>query len=110
MSAPHNHEPGAEPRGPTWDLRLYVTAGAPKCVAAIDNLQRACERYLEGRYRLEIVDLLANPRRAADDQVVAVPTLVRRLPEPPGRVVGDLSDTPRLLAGLQIALRPGEAT
>jgi len=92
----------------TWELRLYVTGRSPKSVRAIDNLRRACEEYLAGRYRIEIVDLLENPRLAADDQVLAVPTVVRRLPAPIRKLVGDLSDTDRLLVGLE--LRPSGST
>jgi circadian clock protein KaiB len=88
----------------TWDLRLYVTGRSPKCLRAIDNLRRTCEEHLAGRYRIEVVDLLENPRLAADDQILAVPTVVRRLPAPIRKIVGDLSDTERLLIGLQ--LRP----
>src|SRR3984893_1683261 len=87
-----------------WDLRLYVTGQSPKCLRAIENLQRACEEHLAGRYQIEVVDLLENPRLAAEDQILAVPTVVRRLPQPIRKLVGDLSDTERLLIGLQ--LRP----
>jgi circadian clock protein KaiB len=87
-----------------WDLRLYVTGQSPKCLRAIENLRRACEEHLAGRYRIEIVDLLENPRLAAEDQILAVPTVVRKLPAPIRKLVGDLSDTDRLLVGLQ--LRP----
>ena len=66
--------------GETWDLRLYVTGRSPKCLRAIENLRRACEEHLAGRYQIEVVDLLENPRLAADDQILAVPTVVRRLP------------------------------
>src|SRR5580658_6474805 len=85
-----------------WDLRLYVTGRSPKCLRAIENLRRVCEEHLAGRYRIEIVDLLENPRLAAEDQILAVPTVVRRLPSPTRKIVGDLSDNGRLLAGLQI--------
>jgi circadian clock protein KaiB len=91
-----------------WDLRLYVTGRSPKCLLAIENLQRACEEHLPGHYRIEIVDLLENPRLAAEDQILAVPTVVRRLPPPIRKLVGDLSDTERLLVGLQ--LRPPRST
>ena len=107
MTQPHT-EPVA--RTEIWELRLYVTDRSPKCVLAIENLQRTCEQYLERRYHIEVVDLLENPRRAADDQIVAVPTLVRKLPEPVRKVVGDLSDTDRLLVGLQLRLPTGEGT
>ena len=85
-----------------WELRLYVADRSPKCQLAIENLERACEEYLAGRYQIEVVDLQEHPRKAADDQILAVPTLVRKLPEPVRKVVGDLSDTDRLLAGLQL--------
>jgi circadian clock protein KaiB len=87
-----------------WDLRLYVTGQSPKCLRAIENLQRACEEHLADRYQIQVVDLLENPRLAAEDQILAVPTVVRRLPPPIRKLVGDLSDTERLLVGLQ--LRP----
>ena len=90
-----------------WDLRLYVTGQSPKSMRAIENLRRVCEEHLAGRYRIEIVDLLENPRRAADDQILAVPTVVRKLPVPIRKIVGDLSDTDRLLVGLQVP-RPSQ--
>jgi circadian clock protein KaiB len=93
-----------------WDLRLYVTGRSPKCLRAIENLRRVCEEYLAGRYRIELVDLLENPRLAADDQILAVPTVVRRLPPPIRKLVGDLSDTERLLVGLQLRPPGGTAT
>jgi circadian clock protein KaiB len=88
--------------GQQWDLCLYVTGRSPKCLRAIENLQRACEEHLAGRYQIEIVDLLENPRRAADDQILAVPTVVRRLPAPIRKLVGDLADSDGLLVGLQL--------
>ena len=91
-----------------WDLCLYVTDRSPKCLRAIDNLRRACEEHLAGRYHIEVVDLLENPRLAADDQILAVPTVVRRFPAPIRKLVGDLSDNDRLLVGLQ--LRPPGST
>ncbi|MGD0808425.1 MAG: circadian clock KaiB family protein [Acidimicrobiales bacterium] len=87
-----------------WELRLYVTGRSPKCLRAVDNLRSVCEEYLAGQYNIEVVDLLENPRLAAEDQILAVPTLVRRLPAPIRKIVGDLSDVDRLLVGLQ--LRP----
>jgi len=87
-----------------WDLCLYVTDRSPKCLRAIENLQRACEEHLAGHYQIEVVDLLENPRLAAEDQILAVPTVVRRFPAPIRKLVGDLSDNDRLLVGLQ--LRP----
>ena len=94
--------------GDQWNLCLYVTDRSPKCLRAIDNLRRACEEHLAGHYTIEIVDLLKNPRRAADDQILAVPTVVRKLPQPIRKIVGDLSDTERVLVGLQ--LRPPRST
>jgi KaiC/GvpD/RAD55 family RecA-like ATPase len=111
MSLPHAADDGtggAADAHETWDLRLYVTGRSPKCLRAVDNLRRACEEYLAGRYRIEVVDLLENPRLAADDQILAVPTVVRKVPKPMRRLVGDLSDTERLLVGLQ--LRPPRST
>ena len=91
-----------------WDLCLYVTDRSPKCLRAVENLRRACEQYLAGRYHIEVVDLLENPRLAAEDQILAVPTVVRRFPSPIRKLVGDLSDNDRLLVGLQ--LRPPGST
>ena len=78
---------------------------SPKSLAALDNLKRVCEQHLAGRYSIEVIDLLKNPRLAKDDQIVAIPTLVRKLPEPLRRIVGDLSDTERTLVGLQLDRR-----
>ena len=105
MSWPHGAGSGAdEPAdsSETWELRLYVTGSSPKCLRAVENLRLVCEQYLRGRYHIEVVDLLENPRLAAYEQILAVPTLVRQLPLPIRKVVGDLSDTDRLLAGLQL--------
>ena len=87
-----------------WELRLYTAGQTPKSLAAIKNLKKVCEEHLAGRYEIEIVDLLKNPRLAKDDQIVAIPTLVRKLPDPVRKIIGDLSDTERALVGLQ--LRP----
>ena len=86
----------------TWALRLYVAGQTPKSVAALSNLKRICENHLVGRYRLEIVDLLRNPKLAAGDQILAVPTLVRKLPSPIKRIIGDLSNDERVLVGLDV--------
>ena len=83
-------------------LRLYVAGQTPKSVAALSNLRRICEHHLKGRYQLEIVDLLQNPRLAAGDQIFAVPTLVRKLPVPIKKIIGDLSDEGRVLVGLDV--------
>jgi len=87
-----------------WELRLYTAGQSPKSLAALANLRRVCDEHLAGRYSIEVIDLLKNPRLAKDDQIVAIPTLVRKLPEPLRKLVGDLSDTERTLVGLQ--LRP----
>jgi circadian clock protein KaiB len=92
-------------RNEKWALRLYTAGQSPKSLAALANLKRVCEEHLAGRYSIEVVDLLKNPHLAKDDQIVAIPTLVRRLPEPLRRIVGDLSDTDRTLVGLQLKQR-----
>ena len=99
----------AESSEGTWELRLYVTDRSPKCVRALANLQRACTHWLPGRHHIEVVDLLENPRRAVEDQIVAVPTLVKAYPPPVHKIVGDLSDTDsqHLLFGMY--LRPGDS-
>lgn len=89
-----------------WTLRLYVAGQTPKSVAAFANLKRICEEHLKGQYRIEVVDLLENPTLAQGDQILAVPTLVRQLPPPVKRIIGDLSNTERVLVGLDI--RPSE--
>lgn len=85
-----------------WTLRLYVAGQTPKSVAAFDNLKRICEEHLKGHYSIEVVDLLKNPRLAKDDQILALPTVVRRLPPPLRRIIGDLSNTERVLVGLDL--------
>jgi circadian clock protein KaiB len=94
--------------GSRWDLRLYVAGKSPKSVAAFSNLKQICEEHLPGRYRIEVVDLLKSPQLAAGDQIVAIPTLVRKLPEPLRKIVGDLSNTERTLVGLQLRPAGGE--
>lgn len=85
-----------------WDLRLYVAGQTPKSIAAFSNLKRVCEEHLAGKYRLEVIDLLKSPQLAQGDQIIAIPTLVRKLPEPVRKIIGDLSNTERMLVGLQI--------
>ena len=87
-----------------FDLRLYVAGQSPQSILAIENLRRVCDEHLPGRYRIEVVDLLENPELARGEGIIAVPTLVRRLPLPIRTIIGDLSDTDRVLVGLQ--LRP----
>lgn len=85
-----------------FELRLYVAGQTVKSQAAFANLQRICEAHLAGQYRIEIIDLVKNPQLAAGDQILAVPTLVRRLPEPIKKIIGDLSNEQRVLVGLDI--------
>jgi circadian clock protein KaiB len=91
--------------GPTYQLRLYIAGHTPKSLLALTNLKRICETHLSGRYEIEIIDLLQNPQLASGDQILAVPTLVRRLPEPITKIIGDLSNTERVLVGLDLRLR-----
>lgn len=87
-----------------WRLKLYVAGQTPKSVAALTNLKKICETHLAGRFHLEVIDLLKNPQLAAGDQILAIPTLVRQLPEPLKKIIGDLSQEQRVLVGLD--LRP----
>ncbi len=87
-----------------WQLRLYVAGQTPKSIAAFANLKRFCNSHLAGKYEIEVVDLLQNPKLAAGDQILAIPTLVRKLPEPIKKIIGDLSNEARVLVGLD--LRP----
>ena len=86
----------------TWRLRLYVAGQTPKSIAAIANLKRLCEGHLAGRYRIEVVDLLSRPNLARRDDIVVVPTLVRKLPPPIRKIIGDLSNVERVLVGLDV--------
>ncbi len=96
----------AEKKGPgksdVWELRLYVAGQSPRSVAAFANLKKICEEHLQDRYNIEVVDLVKHPQLAAGDQIVAIPTLVRKLPQPLRKIVGDLRDTERALVGLQV--------
>jgi circadian clock protein KaiB len=92
------------PNADVWELRLYVAGQTPRSVAAFANLKKICETHLQGRYNIEVVDLVKHPQLAAGDQILAIPTLVRKLPQPLRKIVGDLRDTERALVGLQ--LRP----
>ena len=89
---------------PIWELRLYVAGQTAKSLQAFANLKRICEEHLGGRYQIEVVDLMKNPELAKGDQIFALPTLVRKLPEPVRKIIGDLSNTERVLVGLD--LRP----
>jgi circadian clock protein KaiB len=85
-----------------WNLRLYVAGQTPKSITAFANLKKICEEHLAGKYRIEVIDLLENPKLAKGDQIIAIPTLVRRLPEPIKKIIGDLANTERVLVGLDI--------
>ena len=89
-----------------WQLRLYVAGQTPKSLTAFGNLQRICENHLKGRYGIEVIDLLEQPQLSKGDQILAIPTLVRKLPQPVRKIIGDLSDTERVLVGLD--LRPAD--
>lgn len=91
-----------------WQLRLYVAGQTAKSALALENLKRLCETHLAGRYQIEVIDLLVTPKLAAGDQILAVPTLVRKFPEPMRKIIGDLSDEERVLVGLNVQpLRQG---
>jgi circadian clock protein KaiB len=95
---------GSEPE--TWHLRLYVAGESPNSLTAFANLKQLCDEHLEHPYEIEIVDLLQNPRLARGDEILAIPTLVRRLPAPMRKIIGDLSNTDQVLVGLQLLPRP----
>jgi circadian clock protein KaiB len=97
----------ATPPVPTWELKLYVAGQTPKSLQAFSNLKRICENHLSGEYRIEVIDLMKNPQLAKGDQILALPTLVRKLPEPVRKIIGDLSNTERVLVGLD--LRPRQS-
>lgn len=109
MSAEKETTPGspaaqaAEPE--VWDLRLYVAGQTPRSVAALANLKKFCDENLPGQYRIEVIDLVQNPRLAQSDQILAIPTLVRRLPPPIRKIIGDLSNSERVLVGLDLQPR-----
>jgi len=88
-----------------WELRLYVAGQTPNSLKAFANLKKICEEHLKGKYTIEVIDLLKNPQLAKGDQILAVPTLVRKLPPPLKRIIGDLSNTERVLIGLDIVPR-----
>ena len=85
-----------------WELRLYVAGKTPKSVTAFNNLKKYCEEHLQGQYRIEVIDLLEQPQLAEGDQILAIPTLVRKVPEPIRKIIGDLSNEEKVLVGLNI--------
>jgi circadian clock protein KaiB len=92
-------------KAPLFDLRLYVAGQTPKSLTAIVNLKKICEEHLKGQYRIEVIDLQKNPQLAAGDQILAIPTLVRKLPEPIKKIIGDLSSEEKVLVGLDVRTR-----
>jgi circadian clock protein KaiB len=98
LAIPEGHE--------IWHLRLYVAGQSPKSLTAIANLKKLCEQYLAGRYQIETIDLVENPTLARDDDILAIPTLVRRLPPPLRKIIGDLSNTGRVLVSLHLDSEP----
>jgi circadian clock protein KaiB len=92
----------SESTGETWSLRLYVAGQTPKSITAFANLKKICEEHLAGQYAIEVIDLLKNPQLAKGDQIIAIPTLVRKLPGPIKKIIGDLANTERVLVGLDI--------
>lgn len=93
---------GKENKNDVWELRLYVAGQTPKSVAAFANLKKICEEHLAGKYRIEVIDLIENPQLAKGDQILAIPTLVRKLPPPLKKIIGDLSNKERVLVGLNL--------
>ena len=92
----------------TWELRLYVAGKTPKSVTAFNNLKKYCEEHLQGKYKIEVIDLLEKPQLAEGDQILAIPTLVRRMPEPIRKIIGDLSNEEKVLVGLNIIPIPSK--
>jgi circadian clock protein KaiB len=102
---PSNASSAASQAENTYLLRLYVAGQTPKSILAFRNLKQICEEHLHGRYEIEVIDLIQNPQLAQGDQILALPTLVRRLPEPIKKIIGDLSNTDRVLVGLDLQVR-----
>jgi len=96
------NKPNKRSREKTWELRLYVAGQTPKSIAAFANLKKICEEHLAGQYHIEVIDLLKQPQLASGDQILAIPTLVRKLPSPIRKIIGDLSNTERVLVGLNL--------
>lgn len=102
-------KPGKAASSAVWLLRLYVAGQTPRSLTAFANLKRLCEEHMAGRYQIEVIDLLKNPQLAAGDEIVAIPTLVRRLPSPVRKIIGDLSNAERVLVGLDLRPAPKPA-
>ena len=108
MPAQKRASPAKEVKDPPerWELRLYVAGQTPRSLTAFKNLKKICEEHLKGKYAIQVIDLLRNPQLASGDQILAIPTLVRKLPLPVRKIIGDLSNTERVLVGLD--LRPSK--
>ena len=102
MTARGTRSPKGEGASEHWELRLYVAGTTPKSLEAFANLKRICDEHLPGKYKIEIIDLFKEPERAAGDQILAIPTLVRKLPVPIRRIIGTLKDTERVLVGMDL--------
>jgi circadian clock protein KaiB len=102
VKAPVRRKPAEPINKEMYLLRLYVAGQTPRSLQALSNLKRICEEHLTGRYRVEVIDLLQKPQLAAGDQILAIPTLVRTLPKPARRIIGDLSNTEKVLVGLDL--------
>jgi circadian clock protein KaiB len=108
--ARQNNNPERQPaEPPVWDLRLYVAGQTAKSLLAFANLKRICEEHLAGQYHIDVIDLMKNPQLAKGDQILALPTLVRKLPQPVRKIIGDLSNTERVLVGLDLRERTAKA-
>ena len=105
-----HRSPKSKPLETRYDLRLYVAGQTPRSLQALANLKRICEEHLAGNYRVEIIDLLKKPQLAAGDQILAIPTLVRTIPKPARKIIGDLSNTERVLVGLDVRPIQGNGT
>ncbi len=103
--ASNGQPPQTDGNAARWNLRLYVAGQTPRSLTAFKNLKEICEEYLKGQYHIEVVDLMENPTLARGDQILAIPTLVRKLPQPIRKIIGDLSNTERVLVGLDIQPR-----
>ena len=103
-----NRKPSLAAPPESWQLRLYVAGQTAKSLRAFANLKHLCETHLSGTYHIEVIDLLQQPKLAKDDQIVAIPTLVRRLPSPMRKIIGDLSNTEHVLVGLELLPRSGK--
>jgi circadian clock protein KaiB len=106
LRRPSNGQPSTnDVDAASWNLRLYVAGQTPRSLTAFKNLKEICEAYLKGKYHIEVIDLMENPTLARGDQILAIPTLVRKLPQPIRKIIGDLSNTERVLVGLDIQPR-----